>query len=217
MKIVRPALARGFGSCLGALIGTPLLGAVVLGLAEFITWINRINDPRHALSPEAERYMVFAITSGFALLTILMAIHGLLFPLGTRYIVGATDLTLDRGILWRRTTTIPLISITRIETGSGPLARLFGLHDLHVYTTSSLYKSAQGVREWASVVLLGVNEGDDLRRQLLDRRDTIQESVLRGDLSIARTPQELQLDRLAGAVERLERRLSLPARKAGAG
>ena len=203
MKVYRPALFRGLSSCLGTLLWTPLLGALALAFIKIVIWINRIDNPRQALSPAAEQQALGIVVAVFALGTLLLALQGLLSPLGAHYRVGATELTLQRGLLWRRTTTVPLTAITRIETSSGPLLRLFGLADLHVYASPP---SGQGVREWPTVCLRGLPEAEDARRFLLERRESLREAALRGDLSMGTTAQELLLQRLAGAVERLERR-----------
>jgi membrane protein YdbS with pleckstrin-like domain len=203
MKILRPSFPRAVGSAMSSLFWTSMLGAVVLGFVKLLNLVNRIDHPRHALSPVEEHTLVLALLAGFAVLAAFLGIHGLLSTLATRYVVGATDLTIRRGLLWRRTGSLPFIYITRIERGSGPLMRLFGLADLHV-CTSGPYNP---VREVASVVLRGLRNAEEVRSFLLDRRDSLQEAALRGDYSVARTPQELQLQRLAGAIERLEQRL----------
>jgi len=207
MKLYRPAPFRGLSSCVAALLWTPIVGALFIGVFKLIALINRIDNPRQALSPHAERYLFLGLMALVGLTALVLALQGLLSPLGARYQVGATELMLHRGLLWRRTTTVPLTAITRIERSSGPLMRIFGLADLHVYAWAPGDPPRHGLREWPTVCLLGLPEAEDVRRFLLERRDSIREAALRGDISLGATAQELQLQRLTCVIERLERRL----------
>lgn len=206
MRQLRPAFPRSLTRSFEGLFWTALLGAFCSGFAWFAFLLGRLSDPRHAPSPAFEHFILLLVGGAFALLCLVLTVQGFLGPRAARYEVGATDLTVRTGTLWHHTTTIPLVGITRIDAVRGPLMRLFGLTDLRIYTMSTA-PTQHGAREWPAATLLGMKEGEDLRRYLLDRRDTLHESVLRGDLSVARTPQELQMERLSIAVERLERRL----------
>jgi membrane protein YdbS with pleckstrin-like domain len=59
-----------------------------------------------------------------------------------RYGVRADDLLVERGVLFRRTTSIPLDRIQHVDTRQGPLERAFGLSRVVVYTAAGL--SADG-------------------------------------------------------------------------
>ncbi|HZE99063.1 MAG TPA: PH domain-containing protein [Planctomycetota bacterium] len=117
---------------------------------------------------------------------------------------------IHRGLGWRHRSTIPLAGITRIESRSGPVSRIFGLSDLVVYTTS--FRGDRS-HESPSASLLGVRERNEIRTLLLERRRRLHEAALLGEVSLARTPQDLQRERLATAIKRLERRLPGPPRR----
>jgi len=185
---------------------TSLLGAFTVGMIHLILFLDRLEHPRHSIPPVDLQTPSLVLAAVFGLLAVLLALQGFFSTLGARYELGASELTIRSGNFWRQTTTVPLVGITRIESVRGPLMRLLGLWDLRIYSTSIL-STQNGLREHAAAVLLGVREGEDLRRYLLERRDTLHESVLRGDLSVARTGQELQMERLSIALERLEQRL----------
>jgi membrane protein YdbS with pleckstrin-like domain len=208
MKTFRPSPIRGFTACFNAVFWTSLLAAVVVGGLHFINWTERMSNPRNALPLSAANLMDTVLLASFGVILVLMSIERLLWAVGTRYEVGATELVLHRGALWRHTSTAALVTITRIESSSGPVSRLFGLRDLRIYTACSSHPSGNpGGREVAAAVLVGLRNGEEVRRLLLERRDQLHEAVLLGECSAARTPQELQMHRLTTAIERLERRL----------
>jgi membrane protein YdbS with pleckstrin-like domain len=59
-----------------------------------------------------------------------------------RFGVRDDDLLVERGVLFRRTTSIPLDRIQHVDTRQGPLERMFGLSRVVVYTAAGL--SADG-------------------------------------------------------------------------
>jgi membrane protein YdbS with pleckstrin-like domain len=59
-----------------------------------------------------------------------------------RYGVRETDLLVEQGVMFRRTTSIPLDRIQHVDTRQGPMERVFGLSRVVVYTAAGL--SADG-------------------------------------------------------------------------
>ncbi len=59
-----------------------------------------------------------------------------------RYALRDGDLLVERGVLFRRTTSIPLDRIQHVDTRQGPVERLLGLTQVVVYTAAGL--SADG-------------------------------------------------------------------------
>jgi uncharacterized protein len=59
-----------------------------------------------------------------------------------RYAVRAQDLLVERGVLFRRTISIPLDRVQHVDTRQGPMERAFGLSNVIVYTAAGL--SADG-------------------------------------------------------------------------
>ena len=58
------------------------------------------------------------------------------------YSLRENDLTVKRGVLFRRISTIPYSRIQHVDTHQGPLEQLFGLGQLHLFTASGM--SADG-------------------------------------------------------------------------
>jgi membrane protein YdbS with pleckstrin-like domain len=58
------------------------------------------------------------------------------------YSLRESDLTVKRGVLFRRISTIPYSRIQHVDTHQGPLEQLFGLGQLHLFTASGM--SADG-------------------------------------------------------------------------
>lgn len=72
-----------------------------------------------------------------------------------RYGVRADDLIVERGVWFRRTTSIPLDRIQHVDTRQGPLERVFGLSRVVVYTAAGLSAdgSIPGLDEHAAAAL----------------------------------------------------------------
>lgn len=209
-KDVGPAFSRGWTAGLAGLLWCGVAGGFALAVLKFLVLLSRMENPRRALSAESEALLLGLVTAAAGVLAVGFAVRGLLTPFTERYRVGAADLTVRRGVLWQRTTTIPLICISRIETSTGPVMRLLGLTDLVVVAILSR-EPRTGTIETASVVLQGLRGGEEMRRFLLDRKESLGEAAIGGDDVIVSTPQDLQVHRLARAIERLERRLSRPS------
>jgi membrane protein YdbS with pleckstrin-like domain len=207
MKTFRPSPIRGFTACFNAVFWTSLAAAVVVGGLHFLNWTERMSNPRSALPLSVANLIDIGLLATFAVILVLLSIERLLWAGSIRYEVGPSDLVLHRGALWRHTSTMALVMITRIESSSGPVSRLFGLCDLHIFTAGSSDPHRNpGGREVAAALLVGLRNGEEVRHLLLERRDQLHEAVLLGDCSVARTPQDLQMHRLTTAIERLERR-----------
>jgi membrane protein YdbS with pleckstrin-like domain len=204
MKSIRPAFIRSLSSAFCALFWTSIVLAVASAMIYVPLWVDDLNHPRRAL-PESVQHLLLmgAVTLGVVFVAA-VALHQLFFVLSSRYEVGATELTVERGFLWRHRRSIPLVDVLRIDISSGPLSRFFGLSDLQIVKSDQRHPR----QEAAVALLLGVEDGEAVRRFLLERRHHLQEAALLGELPLARSSQDLQLERLASAVERLERRLS---------
>jgi membrane protein YdbS with pleckstrin-like domain len=196
MKTLRPAPSRCLGSFLLSSAITAALAAAWVPLCTWIQMMHRL-DRGGRSSPTDEAvalYGVLAVIAGVGLILALRAIA----LVRTRYEIGATDLVIHSGLLWRSTRTIPTLEILRIEVASGPVQRGLGYGDLHLLIPS---QPAYPVK------LRGVPRPEELRRHLLDRRANLVEAARAGDLDSTATKGEISLGRLADAIERLERRL----------
>ncbi len=96
----------------------------------------------------------------------LLVIQAIAWPgLTWRYLgygVRDHDLLLQRGVLFRRRTSVPLNRIQHVDTHQGPLERFFGLSSLLVYTASTMS---------ADAVIPGLDEqtAESLRDELARR------------------------------------------------
>ena len=101
-----------------------------------------------------------AVFAGFLL------VQALLWPALTwrylGYAVREHDLLVQKGVLFRRRTSIPMGRIQHVDTHQGPLERFFGLSRLLVYTASTMS---------ADAVIPGLEEdrADGLRDELARR------------------------------------------------
>ncbi len=83
---------------------------------------------------------------GVIFLAGLLVVQAIAWPgLTWRYLgygVREHDLLLQRGVLFRRRTSVPLNRIQHVDTHQGPLERFFGLSSLLVYTASTMSADA---------------------------------------------------------------------------
>lgn len=189
MKTYRTPLVRWIGSVLTTTTLTALAATGWFWFMKVMAFLNRLEPPvrRTRLEEQILGAGGLAVILGVGILFLLAGLS----LLRTRCEVGARAIVLHRGLLWRSTHTIPLLSLTTIEVSSGPLMRLFGLGDLTL----------------AGSKLYGIPKAEELRSFLLDRRDALQEAARSGELDVAQGTAELVQERLARAIERLEGRL----------
>jgi membrane protein YdbS with pleckstrin-like domain len=199
MKTYRPAPSRVIGSLLGVLTTTAALSALWIPFCRWLQMLARLEDRGRGsrLEEEIALYGILAAIVGLGLIGVLASLS----RFRARYDIGATEIVLRHGLLWQSTRTIPLLEILRIEVSSGPVQRWLGYADLNLWTAA---QPAFPVR------LCGIAGADELRRFLVERQERLREATRTGDAGMGRTTGELLIERLAGAVERLERRL--PAR-----
>jgi len=73
-----------------------------------------------------------------------------------RYEVRGEEVDLERGVLWRRRTLVPLSRVQHVDTKSGPLQRRFGLATVEIYTAAGSEEIPQ----------LAVSVADELRENI---------------------------------------------------
>jgi membrane protein YdbS with pleckstrin-like domain len=83
---------------------------------------------------------------GVVVMASLLVVQALVWPaLAWQYLgygVREHDLLLQKGVLFRRRTSVPLNRIQHVDTHQGPLERFFGVSSLLVYTASSMSADA---------------------------------------------------------------------------
>jgi len=105
--------------------------------------------------------------------TVLLLLPGFVWPFlavpRMGYAIRERDAFHRSGVLWRRVTAVPLVRVQHVETGNGPLERLFGLSTLKIFTAGAMT---------ADVTIHGLprEDADRLHRFLLtwtdDTKDT---------------------------------------------
>lgn len=189
MKVLRPSawsIPCGIVKCAA---WTAVWGAVWAGFCWVYPWIQE-NEYRHRRAVARQADLRAGGLAAIGAIGGLCLVRSILWRRSARYEIGATELVARTGALWRATQTVPLAKIDAIETSSGPLMRLFGMEDVHLW----------------GITLRSLRDAETVRAHLLERRDALRESALAGDHPVATTPQEIALERLARAVDRLEQR-----------
>jgi len=143
----------------------------------------------------AFRFLAIGSAAACVLFGALFSLDGLLHLKSARCRIGAAELVLTSGGFMRTTKRFRLADITRIDVQSGPLTRLFGLADVHVYADSR------------QVAIAGLPNAEEARRFLEERRDALREGLLAGDIA-PHEPRDMAIERLSRAIERLEKRVS---------
>ncbi len=175
MKTYTTPFVRWFGSFLTTSFWVSLVGG-----GWTLLWSLLDKD-------KPDLYAGFALIGGVGMLFVMAG----LTLLRNRYEIGALEIVLHQGFLWRTTTTLPIVTLSPIEVSSGPLMRLFGLADLTL----------------AGTKIYGIPQAHDLKAFLTARREALREAARSGEMDVAQGTAELVQERLAKAIERLERRL----------
>ena len=84
-----------------------------------------------------------------------------------RYEINETEVAIQTGFFFRKTTYIPLVRIQHIETSQGPILRLVNLTELSIHTAASTH----------SLSGLDIATAADLRNQILELVEVIREDV----------------------------------------
>lgn len=84
-----------------------------------------------------------------------------------RYEINQTEVAIQTGFFFRKTTYIPLIRIQHIETSQGPILRFVHLTELSIHTAANTH----------SLSGLDIKIAADLRTQILELVEVIREDV----------------------------------------
>ncbi len=133
---------------------------------------------RASIMPQVIRYhlttVALALLCTVVGIVLLPVVLPLLYLILTRYysrlqvILTRRDLLVHRGIFEREEKSIPLEKITDLAVYQGPVMRYFGIKGIRVETAG---QSAGG----ALVMVLGIEDIDDFRDQVLSQRDRVSE------------------------------------------
>lgn len=103
---------------------------------------------------------------GPAMLVVLIGGWVALYKFGAnrgRYRAGARELEVRTGLVWRKTQYLRYVDIANIEVHEGPLMRLLGTADLIITASAAPHQ----------VILYGVRAGEEMRRFLLERQESL--------------------------------------------
>lgn len=143
-----------------------------------------------AFAPNVVRYKVLATAAAFAASIVGIPLLPIAAPVAgwywrryysrLRVILTSRDLTVHRGLLVTEEKSIPLEKITDLAVVQGPIMRMMGLKGIRVETAGQT--SGGG----ALVTVIGIEDTDAFRDQVLNQRDRIGDAgfgkdAVRGD------------------------------------
>jgi len=82
------------------------------------------------------------------------------------YRFGSTEFTVERGVWWRHSSTVPYNRITNIDVVQGPLSRRFGLAKIRVQTAGY---SATGAAAVAEAQIIGVKNYEEIKEFIMEQ------------------------------------------------
>lgn len=81
------------------------------------------------------------------------------------YSIDTDAVRLQKGVFWKRRTTVPYAKITNIDITQGPVERHFGLSKLHIQTAGS----SAANNNTAELLMLGIAEPEALKDEIIGR------------------------------------------------
>ena len=88
--------------------------------------------------PETGRYWMVRILSAVSTLWVLFSIYGYYAAKKVGFCVREQDITLFKGLIFRKQITQPICRIQHIEVQRGPVDRKVGLANLHVFSAGDV-------------------------------------------------------------------------------
>lgn len=79
------------------------------------------------------------------------------------YSLDTDAVLLNKGVFWKRRTTVPYNMITNIDITQGPVERAFGLSNVHIQTAGL----SGGENTHAEMVMRGINEPEALKAEIM--------------------------------------------------
>ena len=164
MKGFRSSFLRPWGSLVH---GLGVVGVLVSGWYGFL-WLIVRSPGRGARRISCEGLLQ---DPAFLVPAALIAVFGLwavLHKFGAnrgRYHAGAREIEIRSGLVWQTVRHLRYADIKSINLHEGPLMRLVGSSDLEILASEAPHR----------IFLHGVPAGDEVRRFLLERRDSLKE------------------------------------------
>lgn len=111
-------------------------------------------------------YSQFSLPAVFVWLALLIIIDAYIVAMcrNLSYSLDSDAVLLNKGVFWKRRTTVPYSKITNIDITQGPVERSFGLSKIHIQTAGL----SGGENSHAELVMRGVTNPDELKTELMD-------------------------------------------------
>lgn len=113
--------------------------------------------------PENIIFWSYAALCSIIMLLILLWITP--FYRSLEYVIDADAVRGEKGVFWRRRTSVPYAKITNIDISQGPVERAFGIGKVHVQTAGA--GGQQGAR--AELKVVGVRDLDGTKDAIMAR------------------------------------------------
>lgn len=137
---------------------TLLISALFFGILLALSFFALTSLPK--LLQDALPYIaLFAL-----IITLCCLIYEYLAGTRIRYALRQNDLTLKKGVIFKKVTCQPMLRIQHVEVKQGPVDRLVGLTKLHVY-------SAGGAAHTFLIPGLPQDTAEKLRAYILEHKD----------------------------------------------
>ncbi len=103
------------------------------------------------------------ILLGWLIVFFLILIYIKAFYNTMEYGLGSEAVLMNKGVFWRKRTTVPYVKITNIDITQGPVERMYKTYKLHLQTAGS--SQSQN----AELVLPGIRDCEELKDRILQR------------------------------------------------
>jgi len=83
------------------------------------------------------------------------------------YLLGDSDIVVERGVWWKRKSIVPYNRVTNIEVTQGPLSRQFALGKVSIQTAGFSSGGSGGTAKVAEAVVFGVKNFEEVKEFIL--------------------------------------------------
>jgi uncharacterized membrane protein YdbT with pleckstrin-like domain len=83
------------------------------------------------------------------------------------YILGDSEIVVERGVRWKRKSIVPYNRVTNIDVIQGPLSKYFALGKLSIQTAGLSSSGSGGSAEVAKAAILGIKNFEEIKETVL--------------------------------------------------
>ncbi|MGI6197828.1 MAG: PH domain-containing protein [Candidatus Cloacimonadaceae bacterium] len=111
-------------------------------------------------------YPVVSIPAIFIWLALVIIIDAYIVAMCRQliYSLDSDAVLLQKGVFWKRRTTVPYGKITNIDITQGPVERAFGISEVHIQTAGL----SGGENTHAELVMRGITDPEELKTEIMD-------------------------------------------------